>query len=154
MSDTVTSNGKTVREHLAELVHRYADAVVHRDGEAWGATWADDAVWVLGPGREVSGRPAIVELWNGAMARFEAVVQNVVNGAVEIDASGTSASGRWYILEHFRRVDATSGILLAFYDDTYTLTTQGWRFASRRLTVQYQGAPDLSDRFHNTASSS
>ena len=28
---------------IAMLVHRYADAVVHRNGEQWSSTWAEDA---------------------------------------------------------------------------------------------------------------
>jgi ketosteroid isomerase-like protein len=139
---------KTDRELLAELVHRYADAVVHRDGEQWAATWAEDATWVLGPGREVVGRTAIVELWQGAMGRFDAVVQNVVNGEVTVD--GDTASGRWYIMEHFRKSSGEPGILLAFYDDTYVRAGIGWLFASRRLSAQYQGPPDLSAPFFNS----
>lgn len=146
---TCEATYKTVREQIEELVHRYADAVVHRDGDQWGSTWAEDSTWVLGPGREVAGRKAILELWHGAMGRFAAVCQNVVNGAVTIDASGTSASGRWYIMEHFLRADGVPGILLAYYDDTYVLVNGSWVFASRRLTAQYQGKPDLSDKFLN-----
>ena len=59
------------RDAIAELVHRYADAVVHRDEAQWAATWATDAVWELGKGRRVEGREAIVGLWNGAMDTFK-----------------------------------------------------------------------------------
>jgi ketosteroid isomerase-like protein len=142
---------KTDREQLAELVHRYADAVVHRNGEQWGSTWSENATWVLGPGREVTGRPAILELWYSAMARFDAVVQNVVNGEVSVD--GDTATGRWYIMEHFRKSSGESGILLAFYDDTYVRGAGGWQFASRQLSAQYQGPPDLSATFLNSTAS-
>ena len=47
------------RDDIQDLVHRYADAVVHYDGEQWGATWAADAEWTLAPGRELKGRDAI-----------------------------------------------------------------------------------------------
>ena len=33
------------RQPIAELVHRYCDAVVRQDAEQWGATWAEDSVW-------------------------------------------------------------------------------------------------------------
>ena len=65
---------------IQRLVHRYADAVVHRDPDRWAATWADDAVWDLGRGRRVEGRTAIVDLWRSAMAGMHAVVQTVDNG--------------------------------------------------------------------------
>ena len=84
---------------IAMLVHRYADAVVHRNGEQWSSTWAEDAVWDLGSGRLVEGLEAIQKLWYGAMQGFEATIQTVLNGGVEIDSSGDTATGRWYIQE-------------------------------------------------------
>lgn len=137
------------REAIAELVHRYADAVVHRDEAQWAATWAEDATWELGRGRRVEGRAAIVGMWNGAMDGFKAVVQNVLNGSVDLDDQSGHGSGRWYVLEHWLLADDSRGILLAYYDDTYTRTDDGWRFASRQLVVQYMGPPDLSAPFHN-----
>jgi hypothetical protein len=127
---------------IATLVHRYADAVVHRDADRWEATWATDATWTLGPGRTVKGRTAIVELWRSAMANYETVVQNVVNGEYELN--GHEGCGRWYIIEHFKRADGGVGMLLAWYDDTYAHVDAGWVFASRTLTITYQGPPDLS----------
>ena len=135
------------RDDIAGLVHRYADAVVHFDGEQWGSCWADDAHWVLGPGRDVTGRPAIVELWNLAMSSFRAVIQNVLNGDVELD--GDTGSGRWYIMEHCVRGNDSRTILLAHYDDTYVRRDGRWYFASRQLHIQYQGPPDLSGPFLN-----
>lgn len=135
---------------IAELVHRYADAVVHRNEAQWAATWAPDAVWELGGGHRVEGREAIVGLWNGAMDGFAAVIQNVVNGTADLDDAAGTGSGRWYVIEHWRRTDASAGILLAHYDDNYLLTGEGWRFASRELTIHYMGPPDLSGTFHNS----
>jgi uncharacterized protein (TIGR02246 family) len=137
------------RDEIAELVHRYADAVVRFDGEQWGACWAPDAHWVLGPGREVTGRDAIVALWNKAMTTFAAVVQNALNGEVHVDEAAGTASGRWYVMEHFRRGDGEPGILLAHYDDTYVRVDGRWLFASRRLQPHYHGRPDLSAPFLN-----
>ncbi len=134
---------------IATLVHRYADAVVHYDGDQWGETWAPDAHWDLGQGRRLDGREAIVEFWHGAMSRFAAVVQMVLNGTYELDAEAGTGTGRWYIAEHFQRVGGEKGKLLAHYDDTYVLTDDGWRFASRELTVHYGGPQDLSGSFQN-----
>ena len=133
------------------LVHRYADAVVHRDASQWGACWAEDARWNLGPGRVVEGRAAIVDLWLSAMSGYAAVVQTVQNGVASRDAGAPDrATGRWYISERFCRVDGTRGGLLAHYDDTYVRRSEGWQFASRALQVHYMGPPDLSADFHNT----
>jgi uncharacterized protein (TIGR02246 family) len=117
----------TAQSHadITYLNHRYADAVCRRDAEQWAGTWAEDAVWELGKGRRVEGRDAIVEMWNGAMDRFCAVVQNVVNAAFDINDQAGSATGRSYIMEHWHRGNGDKGILLAYYDDTYTRTDGG-----------------------------
>ena len=132
---------------IDDLLHAYADAVVRRDPEQWISTWASDAVWELGKGRNVTGADAILDLWNSAMDGFKAVVQNVVNRTAELaDGAGT---GRCYIIEHWWRADDSRGILLAHYDDRYVRVDGGWRFASRELVVHYGGPPDLSAPFLN-----
>jgi hypothetical protein len=140
------------RDHIAELVHRYADAVVYRNGDQWGSCWAEDARWILSADRDVNGREAILALWHKAMTNFTAVVQMVHNGAVAVGDDGRTASGRWYIDERFLRVNGQVGILLAHYDDTYVLVDGSWKFSSRRLFPMYQGAPDLSANFLNAVS--
>lgn len=137
------------RDAIEDLVHRYADAVVHRDEAQWAATWAPDAAWELGRGHRVEGREAIVGFWNSAMDGFAAVVQNVLNGTYELDETAGTGSGRWYVIEHWRSADDSSGMLLAHYDDRYVRTDDGWCFASRELVVQYGGPPDLSAPFQN-----
>ncbi len=132
---------------IQQLVHRYADAVVHRNGAQWTATWAPDAVWDLGGGRLVEGIDAIAKLWYGAMGGFTATVQTVLNGAITLDEDGTSATGRWYIQEHLIRADGTTGILLAHYDDAYRAVEGEWRFARRFLQPHYAGPQDLSAPF-------
>jgi hypothetical protein len=136
---------------IRELVHRYSDAVVHRDATSWGSCWAADATWNLGRGRAVEGREAIVALWCSAMGTMEAVVQMVHNGAVQAGDEPGQATGRWYIDERFRRATGENGILLAHYDDRYVRGDNGaWRFADRTLRAHYIGAADLSDTFLNT----
>lgn len=133
------------REDIAELVHAYSDAVMHRDEARWAACWSEDATWSLPGGRDVTGRDAIVELWRTSMAKYDAVVQHVHSGTVSIE--GGAATGRWHISEHCRRADGSPSILLAYYDDVYRREAQGWRLARRELAVQYQGPPDLSAPF-------
>jgi phenylpropionate dioxygenase-like ring-hydroxylating dioxygenase large terminal subunit len=134
---------------ISDLVHSYADAVVHRDPEQWSATWAVDAMWELGKGRRVEGREAILALWNSAMDGFKAVIQNVVNGTADLDEEAGTGSGRWYIMEHWARADDSRGILLAHYDDTYVRVDGDWLFASRELVIHYGGPVDLSAPFQN-----
>lgn len=145
------------RDPIAELVHLYADAVVHHDEEQWVATWADDATWQFSPGRVIEGREAIREFWLGAMGSLEAAIQTVLNGTYTLDEEAGTGSGRWYIQEHYLRTDGDKGQLLAHYDDTYvraaataTPGSEGaWLFARRVLVVHYGGPADLSAPFLN-----
>jgi ketosteroid isomerase-like protein len=133
------------RDEIAELVHRYCDAVCRKDAEQWAATWATDATWDLGKGRELHGRRAIVAYWLEAMALRTIVVQVAHNGEVTID--GAAAQGRWYFSEHQQYTTGETGILLAWYDDTYRHEDNRWVIATRRLTPLYSGPADLSGSF-------
>ncbi|MEY2400767.1 MAG: hypothetical protein QOJ08_878 [Ilumatobacteraceae bacterium] len=130
---------------ISDLVHRYCDAVVHKDREQWASTWAPDAHWDLGSGRVMDGLDTIVEYWIRAVDGFDAIVQLAHNGQATIE--GDLGTGRWYISEHTQRRDGTTGLLLAFYDDTYAVVDGQWRFASRAITILYRGPGDLSAGF-------
>ncbi len=130
-----------------DLVHQYADAVCRGDAEQWASCWVEDSTWSLGPGREVRGKAAIVELWAHEIARYAVVVQLVANGRTDLDVDSGSGTGRWYIHEYSRRIDGASTTLLARYDDTYRHVDDGWRFVRRELTISYKGPPDLSGQF-------
>ncbi|MFT5531000.1 MAG: hypothetical protein ACI91O_001016 [Candidatus Poriferisodalaceae bacterium] len=138
------------RDAIEDLVHRYADAVVHRDGVQWESTWAPDAVWELGQDRRMEGREAIVEFWHTAMGGFDAVIQTVLNGTAELDESAGTGTGRWYVSEQFQRTNGDAGILSAHYDDEYKVVAGEWLFTNRGLVVHYMGPPDLSGTFFNT----
>lgn len=141
---------------ISRLIHRYADAVVHRRGDLWSSCWAHDAVWDLGRGRQVEGREAITQLWYSAMQGMASVVQTVQNGEAWVAADDpdqahpSRAVGRWYISERYRRSDDTRGILLAHYDDQYVKRDGQWLLAGRILAPHYMGAPDLSGEFLNS----
>ncbi len=130
---------------ITRLLYAYADAVLTHDADAWGATWTDDAVWELGPGREVRGKPAIIELWVGAIAKYDHVVQLYQSNEATID--GDIASGRAYLVELNDPIDGPPRTMAGYYADEYARTADGWKFTSRRLRMLYAGAPDLSGRF-------
>ena len=133
------------REQIADLVHRYSDAVVHRARDQWVSCWAEDALWDLGPDRVIVGRAAIADHWQKSMDRIECVVQLVANGTAS--ANDMTGEGRWYFSEHLRRRNGELGMLLAYYDDSYVRHEDRWLFASRRLRSVYHGPPDLSAAF-------
>ncbi|HTH05976.1 MAG TPA: nuclear transport factor 2 family protein [Ilumatobacteraceae bacterium] len=130
---------------LLALSLEYADAVRARDEARWSATWADDARWVLGEGRDVVGRDALVAMWGASLARYAVVVQ-IYSGCV-FDIDGDTATGRCEFQELNVVADGSRRIMAGRYDDTYGRTPEGWRFTSRRLTKYYQGPPDLTGEF-------
>jgi hypothetical protein len=137
-------------EHLADelaiqnLVHRYADAVVRRDADAWGSTWADDGEWrVLG--NAARGREAVVELWLGLMEQLPFVLQQATGGLIDFAGdTQDAAKGRWYISEHGFMQNGSGMLNLGVYHDDYIRENGEWRFALRRFDSLYMGKPDLS----------
>ena len=131
-------NSKSSSDAISDLVHRYADAVNHRDSAAWSATFASDASWRLGSEREAKGRVEILSLWTREMQKFRKVVQIVGSGSVDLDRSGRAGSGRWHFQEHFEREDGTSGFMVAHYDDEYLQVDDRWFFATRSLVLHHR----------------
>ena len=126
------------------MVAAYADAVNRRDVPLWASTWADDGIWDL-MGNEITGKGAVVEMWNNAMNGFEFVVQLVYQGTVEID--GASATGRWYLSEHLRPAGSKSGrFTIGTYADKYQRVDGNWLFAKRAYNILYndEGKGDMS----------
>lgn len=123
-------------QEIRNLVARYADAVCRRDQDDWSATWAEDGLWQLPNAPVTRGRDNIVKLWVGAMAGFPFVAQLIQNGTVEV--AGDSATGRWYITEHLKFADSDKGMFnIGVYQDKYTRTPDGWKFAERYYAVLY-----------------
>ena len=132
------------RRAIDDLTHGYADAVCRNDHAAWLDTWADEGSWDIGRG-PVVGRAALAEAFAAAMALFDSVVQTAGSGVAQID--GDRASGRRYMQELARTGSGRTILYHGYYDDAYTRTDDGWRFAERRLIWLYQGPVDGSGTF-------
>jgi ketosteroid isomerase-like protein len=135
-------NGLAVADELAirNLLARYSDAVCRRDADAWVDTWAADCTWDLGGGRVTHGRDETLALWRASFAKYTWVGQLPASGVVEqIDGE---ARGHWYVLELNQLADGSATMHLGHYDDVYTRTDTGWRFAVRRFHLIYRGAMD------------
>lgn len=125
---------------IADVVARYADAVNAHDDLAWGATWAEECTWDLGPGRVLHGRDEVVRFWQAAMASFESVMQVAGHGHAREEGGG--AVGSWTLIEVNRR-DGANRIVLGMYRDRYVRREGSWLFAERRFTAIYRGGlPD------------
>ncbi|HMK10491.1 MAG TPA: nuclear transport factor 2 family protein [Acidimicrobiales bacterium] len=140
---------RTDESALTALLFEYADAVRARDQARWADTWTADAQWSLGPGREVVGRDAIVELWASSLAKYTVVCQLYL--AASFDVDGDTASGRCEFMELNVVADGSRAILAGSYLDTYRRMPDGWRFTSRALTKHYAGPPDLTGTFTTPA---
>ena len=132
---------RTDESALIALTLEYGDAVRVRDVDRWTSTWTDDARWVLGAGRDVVGRQAIVEMWSTSIAKYTTVVQLYLACTYDID--GDTATGRCELQELNIKADGGRHVMAGHYDDTYRRTSDGWRFTSRQLTKYYAGSPDL-----------
>lgn len=133
----------TLEDELAlrNLMSRYVDAVHRRDADAWAATWDDDSCWNL-MGNDVTGKTAIVALWQQMMSGFEFALMLPGSSVFTID--GDRASGHWYLQEFTRDRDGNSNSIVSRYIDTYCKRDGQWLYQSRRYGFIYHGDTDLS----------
>ena len=122
---------------IRELVDSYGDAVCRGDRDAWGANWAEDAVWTLNlPGLErVEGREAIVSLWSRAMGDYEYVLMTSTPGAIEIE--GDVATGRFYTSEITRTTAGENQRIAGRYEDKYARKGGRWYFTERQYKMLF-----------------
>lgn len=134
MADETTGfSGPTADQAAIRALHdRYADAVNRCDAAAWGALWAEDAVWEL-MGMRVEGRAAILGLWTQAMAGFTFVGFFSQPGAISVN--GDTAEGRVWTHEV---LDGPEGERrpLGRYDDAYVKRDGQWLYAERRFNLR------------------
>ena len=131
-------------DEIRTLLARYADAVCRFDAEQWAATWAEDAVWEMDP-MSKNGRDQISTAWQGMLARLDGVIHSYLNGWADLDED--AGTGRWYVIEHFKRPDEDPMTMYGFYDDEYCMEDGQWKFARRSLNRIYYGPPDMSGDF-------
>ncbi|WP_077146529.1 nuclear transport factor 2 family protein [Sphingopyxis sp. KK2] len=122
---------------LRDLLDAYADAVCRRDGDAWAATWTEDALWSLPGVGVVEGRANIAETWRVAMRSFPEIHFRAWPGSIRID--GERARMRSYTEERYLR-DDTLHRTLGVYEDVCRSVGGRWLFAERR----FQPLPRLS----------
>ena len=129
---------------IRSLVSRYAQAVVSRDSAAWAATWAEDGCWEI-LGAAPQGRAAVLEHWEKLMSGISFVFQMAGEGALEMDPGGERGTGLFPTVEFLKMTPEGSGLLMVgTYHDEYVKEAGAWKFAHRRIDVQYMGPSDLS----------
>jgi uncharacterized protein (TIGR02246 family) len=125
------------REAIRELVRRYAHCVWQRDASGAAALFAADGSMDTGDRPPLRGRGAIRAEYEAsfAVSHFRPMLHNHV-----IDLAGDRATGTCY-LELTARVSDVEMLGRGHYDDAYVREQNGWKFASRVLTLtQYSEA--------------
>ena len=133
-------------DEIRTLLARYADAVCRFDTDQWAATWAEDGVWEMDPMSQ-TGRDQIATTWHGMLTRLDGVIHSYLSGWADLDEEAGTGTGRWYVIEHFKRPDEDPMTMYGFYDDKYCLEYGEWKFARRSLNRIYYGPPDMSGTF-------
>ena len=127
-----------VADRLAihELVAAYGDAVSCNDADAWGETWAEDAVWELPNLPEFGtmvGREDIVANWVKAMEPLPLNVNIQTLGALKV--TGDTAVGRTWTSETVVYDADTSTVATGMYDDEFVKIDGRWYFSRRTYTA-------------------
>ena len=117
---------------IRELVESYNDAVMRFDADAWGANWADDALWVR-PTAQASGKQDIVASWQSAMSAFSFV--GFFASAGPINVSGDAAHATWFQQEFLHGKDGSRRNVVGQYEDDYVKTGGRWYFKQRVYKV-------------------
>ena len=105
-----------------------------------GELFATDAVMELGPLGTFEGRPAIHAFFAGISAAIPVTVHFQANYDIELDPSGSTASGRWYGFE-LPVVNGAATWGAFTYDDRYRRRADGsWEIT--RLTQRLRFLTD------------
>ncbi len=132
----------TIEERLAELEAieairrlkvRYAELNdTGFDGDALVALWTPDGVWDCGDYGRFVGRDAMREYW-GETGRVTAFAQHfITNHTVDVDPSGTTASGRCYMFGTVTR-EGTAFWMAVRYEERYRKVDGEWLFEEMKL---------------------
>jgi ketosteroid isomerase-like protein len=131
---------------LRRLVDGYARAVDRGDAEAFVELFEPDAVLQVfygseadGPTTESRGHPALREIPGRLKTRYDRTFHFVGNHMCEV--RGDDATGEAYCLAHHLTENAHGGtdyVMLIRYHDVYRRRPgQSWKFAHRRLAVDW-----------------
>ena len=136
---------------LHELVERYAQAVDRADGGAVADLFADDGVlelWMDPSSDTKTGEkvgPEQIATVGDGLKRYVATHHTISSHTSVVD--GMTGHGETLCTAH--HVEETNGkrhdrVLYLRYLDSFTRTTDGWRFARRELHVQWESVLPVS----------
>ncbi len=127
---------------IRALVNKFSDAANRKDGDAFQALWAKDAVWKIGApiNVEFKGKQNMGSSVTHMLGLWDFFVQLSGPGVVTIN--GDKATARFYVNEIARKADDKSGNYnLSMYDDELIKENGKWVFLKRSYHTIYQEAP-------------
>jgi hypothetical protein len=139
MADLTEALQRLVDEaEIKRLGLGYAQAVDRRDAAALTALFAPDGV-IESLGVERRGHEQIGRIPARLDRLYDRTYHTVFNQTVTLDAA--AAAGEVYsTAHHLKRQDdgrTSDHVMVITYRDRYVRTADGWRFAERRLAVQW-----------------
>jgi ketosteroid isomerase-like protein len=130
---------------IRELVDAYAHCADRRDAEGQMALFTEDTRFLVfmdatasEPTQELHGRASLAPVFDN-LNTYQATTH--FNGQSTVSIDGDRASGESYCLAHHISVDDEGGRTLMVasirYYDQFVRQPDGWRFAERRLMVDW-----------------
>lgn len=131
---------------VRQLYGLYADALWRKDLDAFGACFAEDAVWKIA-GRTIRGRAEIVAMFEAAMANSHKVA--MFTGLPVVSVEGGEVTARTQVTEYCKLKDGTAVRTLAIYYDRFVEQDGRWRFQWHHFNMYYYGPPDFSAPYYD-----
>lgn len=124
------------RQHIAETLHAYSHYVDRNDPAGLVTrVFCADGCFQLGARHAVVGREELARMFAKTLAVFTATSHHVSNIDVRFDGDALAHSTAYVYAWHVHADDGRRIDLWGRYADRLRLTADGWRIASRRLTV-------------------
>jgi len=114
---------------IADLNHRFGDAITRMDVASCADMFTPDAEIVVTNWDTFTGRDEIIRSLRELLSGWTGIVFTNHTGIADVD--GDTATGQWYIREFGIKFDEEYDIS-GVYHDTYRRDDGAWRFASRR----------------------
>jgi len=129
------------RAAIADLAHEYARRVDANEPEQVAELFTEEACvdYGTGLGGPQHGRPAVVRLL-GALRAFERTHHHIANHQIQLvgddRATGIAYVVAWHLLPEASAVGRPrTAVAYGRYEDEYVRTSDGWRFAARRIAL-------------------
>ena len=131
---------------VRRLYGLYADALWRRDVAAFGACFAEDAIWKIA-GRKLEGRAEIVAGFEAFTASAHKVA--MFTGLPVVWLDGGEVTARTQVTEYSKLKDGTAIRTLGVYYDRLAEAGGEWLFRWHHFDMSYYGPSDFSASYYD-----